>query len=378
MSIRSKRQELDIDVYEASKERIRDILNTFDKCYVMFSGGKDSLVTLHLVKEVYDELGWKKPVDVIFRDEELIPSVVIDFVQMYMKKDWINMKYYATPMKSNKALLGKTEDYVQWEEGRQWVRPKPDFAISYKQVLSQYDMDEFMCRDDVGSVAFITGQRADESMYRLRSVMSNINRPYISNSGSIKAKLCKPIYDWSEDDIFKYFYDKKIDYCQIYDFQTFNQQLLRVATPLHSEAAKHLWKVKTLDPIFYGQLAQIFPEVELHARYSRDLQGDSDAYDRIINSYPLGVEGIVKYIDDNLKGHQKDLAKLRLIRALRVKRNKLSKYPDTFGGYPLRQVFKVIIRGTFKREMLPMKPNATDREYEQKCIEADKKKKGEV
>lgn len=371
-SIKSERKYLETNVYEEAKNRIRDIIDSFDKSYVMFSGGKDSLVTLHLVKEIYDERGWTKPVDVIFRDEELIPNVVIDFVQEYRKLDWVNMKYYATPMKSNKALLGKTEDYIQWDADREWVRPKPDFAISFNQVSSQYDMDELMCRDDVGSVAFITGQRADESMYRLRTIMSKINKPYIANSATPKAKLCKPIYDWSEDDIFKYFYDNDIKYCDIYDMQTYNGQLLRVATPLHSEASKYLWKIKTLDPVFYNQLAQIFPEVELHARYSRDLQGKSEDYDRIIDSYPLGVEGIVKYIDDNLKGHQQELAKQRLLVALKIKRNKIKQYPDTFGGYPLRQLFKVFIRGTYKRQILPMKPNQTDIEYEQKCIEASR------
>lgn len=95
-SIKSHKEYLDIDVYEASKERLKDIISTFDKCYVCFSGGKDSLVVLHLMKEVYEEMGIKKPLDVVFRDEELIPTVVIDFVQSYQKLPWINMKYYAT------------------------------------------------------------------------------------------------------------------------------------------------------------------------------------------------------------------------------------------------------------------------------------------
>ena len=368
-SIKSEKQELDINVYEAAKERLRDIIKSFDKCYVCFSGGKDSLTVLHLMKEVYEEMGIKKPIDVVFRDEELIPSVVIDFVQKYRKLPWVNMKYFATPMKSNKALLGRTEDYIQWDKNREWIRPKPDFAISFEQVSSQYEMDDLMCQGDVGSVALITGQRCDESMYRLKTVMNTINRPYISNSGSPRAKLCKPIYDWKEDDIFKYFYDKKIQYCPIYDMQTFNQQALRVATPLHAEASKHLAKLKTLDPVFYNQLAQIFPEVEVHARYSKDLMGKAEDYDKIIDSYPLGVKGILKYIDENLTGHQAELARTRLQTALHLKRNSMATHPETFGGYPLRALFITIIRGGFKRQLMPMKPSDADREYEQKCID---------
>lgn len=52
----------------------------------MFSGGKDSLVALHLTKEVADERNIKKPIDVVFRDEELIPDEVINFVDEYRKR----------------------------------------------------------------------------------------------------------------------------------------------------------------------------------------------------------------------------------------------------------------------------------------------------
>ena len=45
----------------------------------MFSGGKDSLVVLHLVHEVAKERNIKKPIDVVCRDEELIPDEVINF-----------------------------------------------------------------------------------------------------------------------------------------------------------------------------------------------------------------------------------------------------------------------------------------------------------
>ena len=369
MPAKSEKLILDTDVYTEAKSRIKDLLLTFDKCYVMFSGGKDSLVTLHLTHEVMLELGMNEPVPVIFRDEELIPSVVIDFVQKYRDFGWIDMKYYATQMKSNKAILGKTEDYIQWDNNRKWIRPKPEFGIEFNQVLSQYDMDEIMARDDVGSVAFITGQRADESLYRLKSVMNNLARPYVSTSGSPRAKLCKPIYDWTENDIFKYMYDKGIEYCKIYDYQLWNKQALRVATPLHAEASKHIAKIKTIDPIFYNQLASIFPEVELQARYSKDLSGRSENYDQIINKYPLGVKGILQYIDENLKGNQAELARKRLLTALSIKRNKIKEHPETFGGYPLRSLFKVIIRGGYKRQLMPMRPGDADIEYEKRSME---------
>lgn len=144
--------------------------------------------------------------------------------------------------------------------------------------------------------------------------------------------------------------------------QVFNGQVLRVATPLHAEASKHIEKLKTLDPVFYNQLAQIFPEVEVHARYGKAISGSSDKYDAIIDKYPLGVKGILQYIEDNLVGHQKQLALNRLHTALKIKKRAITAHPETFGGYPLRYLFIIFIRGVQEAN------HATqDTEYEERC-----------
>ena len=73
------------NVYEESLKRIEHIYNAFDTVVVMFSGGKDSLATLHLVKEVAEARNLRMPINVIFRDEELINEVVVDFVNQYLQ-----------------------------------------------------------------------------------------------------------------------------------------------------------------------------------------------------------------------------------------------------------------------------------------------------
>ena len=96
---------IDIDVLTAAKQRINHLIDAFDTLSVMFSGGKDSLVVLHLVKEVYDERGITKPVNVVFRDEELIPMEVIDFVNKYRNESWIKMVCFSVPLQSTKYVL---------------------------------------------------------------------------------------------------------------------------------------------------------------------------------------------------------------------------------------------------------------------------------
>jgi predicted phosphoadenosine phosphosulfate sulfurtransferase len=277
--------------------------------------------------------------------------------------------YYAVPLASHKFILGKTYQYIQWDPGRRWIRPKPDFAIkdTGEKIFSQYDMDEFSAAPFKGKVAFLTGIRADESIVRLRSCINKKNENYITATGTPRVSLCKPIYDWSVKDVFKYLYEKKIRYCPIYDNQTWNRQNLRVSTPLHAESAKQFYKIRTLYPIFYQQLVDLFPEMLVQERYWSQF----DAHG-VINIYSnKGWGAIFEYIETQIEDPvEQELAKQRVQEAQGMRRSNLSqgKYRENFGGYPIRYVFRAIIAGQFKRVILPIgKATKEDIEYERQC-----------
>lgn len=357
------KHEIDSDVYTEAKKRIKEMILTFDKCYVMFSGGKDSLVLLHLTEEVYRDMGLKEKVNVIFRDEEVIPTDVVEFVQEYWHSGRYNFKYFATQLKSEKFVMGKKEPYIQWDDNRKWIRPKPEGSINFDGVvLDQYNSDYYITQGDKGMICLITGQRADESLVRLGSVLNKLNKPYISKAGSDNCRIGKPLYDWSEDDIFKYMYDNKIVYCKIYDDELFTGANLRVSTPLHAENSKRIYQLKQQDPKFYNQIISIWPEMETQARYYRDFaSGKSDIYDK----YPRGWNGIIAYINDNLEGKTRELALNRVHTAIKIRENKIEQYPESLGGYPIRYVFQQIVNGAYKRQILPKnKASKLDLEYE--------------
>lgn len=367
MAKKDVKKYLDIDVYQAAKERIKHTIDIFDTVLVAFSGGKDSLCTMNLVREVYDELGIQEKVKVFFRDEEVIPDNVIEFVKSICESGVYDFRYYAIPLKSTKFILGKSYEYVQFDRDREWLRQPPEYAIRMSddeyRVLSQYDADEFICRNEKGKVAIINGIRADESLIRLRSCINKKNENYINATESRRINVVKPIYDWTEKDVLLYFYKNNIKYCDIYDEEYFNGEMLRVSTPLHAESAKRLYKIKTRNPEFYDRLQTLFPEIIVQEKYWDSLsreKGDFDKYER-------NLSGLMKYIDDTITDvSQNKLAKQRILQAYNTRVNKMKEgRTENYGGYPLLYLMKVVQTGAYKRAIQPKgKPSKDDIAFE--------------
>lgn len=337
---------IDADVLTEARRRIHHVFDVFDSVLVAFSGGKDSLVCLHLVREVARERGLPDKVRVVFRDEELIPDSVVDFVDEYRQLPWIDMEWFAVPLESNKYMLGVSERYVQWDPDRTWVRPKPAWAVDNAvlgypshHVFDQYTMDAVAARNARGKTAIITGVRASESLMRFRAVTAKLSENYI-NAIDRRISTVKPIFDWSEDDVFRYFFDYGVRYCPTYDFQLFAREPLRVSTPLHAERAKRLDNLRAYEPVFYDQVMAVFPEMAVQERYYDEL-------DRValVARYGGSLDGVAAWIDDNITEQtQRDKA-FKELRSMRIKQ---AKTPES---YPSDYVLQQFMAGAYKRSI---------------------------
>jgi len=295
-----QRRFIDANVYEESKKRIHHIFDTHDHVNVAFSGGKDSTAVLNLVREVSNERG----IDIVdshHRDEEFNPAQILDNVKYYFDQEWCNGVWYCVPRLSIMFVLGENREVIKWDPSgdREWVRPKPDFAETLgdtKQIYGQDDFDNMIANTYAnGKVAIVNGIRADESIIRYRSVVNKITENYIAKSFSPRATLCKPIYDWQMNDVFKYFMDNDLRYSSWYEEQMWSGDALRVASPLIAESMKTIEKWAMMDPDFYNRLTEVFPEVRAHERYKGTIS-EREIYDK----YGKDMQGVKEWIQSTV------------------------------------------------------------------------------
>ena len=349
---------LDKNVYTAAKERITDAINQSDSQAVLCSGGKDSIVTLHLLREVYHELGITHKINVIFMDEEVINQTVIDSIQQLQTMPDIQLYWFNIPITCDIYNHGNTREYIQNDPNRKHVREPPDDAITLEKlgipsgtILTRYQLADIQANLLPGTVCLFKGIRTDESLFRLTQVLRRPQSPHIGKRTS-KHFECIPIYDWHERDVFLYYYKNHLQYNKIYDMEMWSDTPLRVSTPMHSYNRKTYNKLRTLDPQLYQAIVEVWPDMAHADRYTHSKTITNHDF----QEYPHTIHGLMQYIDDCYTTNKKqnlEVKKKILWAYKRRQQNKNKKGSDKFGGYPLYYLFNIIRRGATMRNIIP-------------------------
>lgn len=225
-------QSLPLDIKVAkSKLRIQEWIDYYGKenVYISFSGGKDSTVLLHLVREVCEDIpalfvdtGLEFPelkefvksfsnVEII-RPKMSFKQVIEEYGYPMISKEQANYIYdfqNSTPYMKLRRWNGDERGRFKISEKWKYVA-KSDFKISHKccNVMKKEPAKRY--EKETGRKPFI-GTLADESMLRLQSYLKTG-----CNAFNSKRPNSTPLGFWTEQDILKYIYDNNIKIAPVY------------------------------------------------------------------------------------------------------------------------------------------------------------------
>lgn len=264
---------LDINVYEATQNRLKYVFENFENIYVSFSGGKDSGLLLNLVLDYKRRHNITKKIGVFHQDFEAQYQATSDFVEsMYLNNlDDIEPYWVCIPQGSRCAVSNYQMYWYPWDDlkEKEWVRPMPEhpFIINlknhtfdfYKYKMAQEDFyAEFglwYARQRQGNTICLLGIRADESLNRFRAYASD--RKTTFGKGKWTTKMGDkfyhgyPLYDWTTKDVWIANAKFDFEYNKIYDLfykAGLSIHQMRVASPYHESAKESLNLYRVLDP----------------------------------------------------------------------------------------------------------------------------------
>lgn len=328
----------EINVYDASMNRIEFIFNHFEKIYVSFSGGKDSGVLLNLCIDYMRANNISKKIGVMILDNEANYEYSLDFMHRIIRAnlDLLDVYWCCLPITLPCTVSSYATEWQCWgrRDEKRWIRPMPkdDYIVNYdnhKFNFFKEDMnyDEFW--DGFGEwysegkkTACLIGIRCDESLNRFRAIM-NESKTMVNGYMWTKQKTakknnvfnCYPIYDWRTEDIWVANAKKDWDYNKLYDIfwkAGLSVAQMRVASPFMSESKSSLNLYRVIDPHVWQTLCARVQGANFIATYGKQLN---------YNSFQLPDghtwKSFVKFLLDTLPTEVSENFKMRFIQSIK-------------------------------------------------------------
>lgn len=294
----------DINVLEASLDRISKVFDSFKKIYISFSGGKDSSVMSHLVLSEAKKRGVKVGFLIIDLEAQYNDTIkhINHMVDLY--RDNIELYWICGEFLLRNAVSNFQPRWVCWDESKKdiWVRQKPEQAFDLSKLdfyIPKMEFEEFMVLfGEWYSKGELTGAfigiRSDESLHRYRAIVSN--KDGLTFNGYKWTTLISknlfniyPIYDWRTEDIWVFHgKNKHLPHNQVYDKMTragvkLSQQ--RLCQPYGDDQRRGLWLYHILEPETWYKLINRVNGVNSGALYIQE-NGNMTGYNKI--SKPQG------------------------------------------------------------------------------------------
>lgn len=283
-----RRKFTDQTVWDAAHDRARTVFELFDTVVVLFSGGKDSTATLHVVMNVAEEVGWPKPVVVVHYDEEAVPYQTEQYLRRVAAAygERIELRWLCLPVEHRNACSRTEPWWYPWapEDRHRWVRELPPEAVTEVDWAdfspgnrpTTVDATPMMFADAAryGRVALCFGIRTAESLRRFRALTQKAQDNYLVGplGPGHNCYNVYPIYDWTAEDVwtaprtFGWDYNRAYDAMDKAGMSAHNQ---RCSPPFGEEPLERLWTYHVCFPEIWDAMTRRVEGAATAARYAR-------------------------------------------------------------------------------------------------------------
>lgn len=278
-----------IDVLTAARQRLDRVFTDFERVYVSFSGGKDSGVLVQLAEEAARKAN-RLPLDVLIIDLEGQYQHTIDFIERIASRPGIRAHWVCLPLNLRNSVSQYQPFWMCWDPDAQerWVRPLPKhpsviedekhFPFFRRGMEFEEFTPEFLrWFSNSRNTACLVGIRTDESLNRMRTIMSTSKTPWYGLQWTTQVNEtgynAYPLYDWRTEDIWTATQKLALDRNRIYDLMHLaglSPSQMRLCQPYGDDQRKGLWLFKILEPDTWARVVARVDGVNFGERHSSD------------------------------------------------------------------------------------------------------------
>ncbi|MBX3045127.1 MAG: hypothetical protein KIT33_15185 [Candidatus Kapabacteria bacterium] len=263
------------NVFDAGLDRLIELYSSGHRVIVSFSAGKDSGICLELAI-LAAQMTNNLPVEVVMRDEEIMFPGTFEYAERVAQRPEVKFYWFYANQPIVNIFNRKSPYFWVFDPllpPDKWVRTPPEFAIKIPEQNIQGIVSEERFPPAEGKkLITILGLRTDESMLRKMGLMSS--KSFVTKRKTDwGAYYARPIYDWTDRDVWKAIYDNKWDYNSAYDTMHrlgVSRLHLRIAPPtLAAAGVNSLGLAARAWPQWFDKVCQRLPGVRTAANFGR-------------------------------------------------------------------------------------------------------------
>lgn len=263
---------LHTDVFSMAVDRMIALYKEGHRIVVSFSGGKDSGCVLEICRIAARETG-RGPVEVVLQDEEIAYPGTYEYCERVANLPDVSFNWLVMQQPMLNAFNREAPYFWCFDpllKPEQWVRKPPARALYVpEKEISQMTVPWRFPPPEGKNLYAVMGLRISESHGRMYGLFSSGG--YVTKPNKWGVAGVRPIYDWTDGDVWRALSMNKWDYNKAYD--TFlalgvPARRLRIAPPtMHVNGIGALSTAAQAWPKWFDKVAERLPGVRTAAQF---------------------------------------------------------------------------------------------------------------